>query len=219
MTNISISNKTRIFEIIAVIITAGGKFIFMDFLKLRFPFIVTVTVFWICYVLYRRNKNPDVINYWGFRTDNFMKVVRIILPFAVFSLILFVALGFYQNTINITWHILPLLVLYPAWGLVQQFLLIALTAGNLYDLKNKSISKGMIIIVSALLFGAIHYPYVWLMIATFVLAILYSLLYLEQRNLYALGIFHGWLAAIFFYTIVNRDPFMETFGPLLRIGK
>ena len=49
------------------------------------------------------------------------------------------------------------------------------------------------------------------MIGTFVLALLYSAVYLRERNLYALGLFHGWLGALFYYTVVGRDPFMEVF--------
>ena len=219
MTNISISNKTRVFEIIAVVTTALGKFVFMDNLKLWLPFVLTAIVFWTCYVFYRRNRNPEVIRYWGFRTDNFLKVVRTILPFGILSLAVFFCLGFYQETINITWHIIPILILYPIWGIIQQFLLIALTAGNLRDSKNASLPKAIIIVLPALLFGLIHYPYPWLMIGSFFLAIFYAFIYLKERNIYALGIFHGWLGALFFYTVVNRDPFIETFGPLLSIAK
>src|ERR1700704_1483286 len=126
MTNISISNKTRVFEIIAVVITALGKFVFMDFLKLWLPFVLTAIAFWTCYLFYRHHRNPGAIRYWGFRTDNFLKVVRTMLPFGIFSLALFFYIGFYQDTINITWHIIPILILYPIWGIIQQFLLIAL---------------------------------------------------------------------------------------------
>jgi len=47
------------------------------------------------------------------------------------------------------------------------------------------------------------------MIPTFVLALVYG--YLKERNIYVLGFFHGWLGAICFYTIVDRDPFVEIF--------
>jgi hypothetical protein len=54
------------------------------------------------------------------------------------------------------------------------------------------------------------------MIGTFVLALIYSTVYLRQRNVYALGIFHGWLGAIFYYTVVARDPFAEVFGAMMK---
>lgn len=217
MQTIITSDKTRTLEIIAVILTALAKFLFMDYLNWKLPFIIAAILFWLCYIIYRSKKNPGIIIYWGFRTDNFWPVIRTILPFAIVAFIILICIGIFRNTIKITWHIIPILFLYPIWGIIQQFLLIALTAGNLYDYKNARIPKAIIILVTALLFGLIHYPFVWLMTGTFLLAIFYSLIYLKQRNIYALGIFHGWLGALIFYTVVNRDPFAETFGRLLNI--
>ena len=219
MTTISIPNKIRAFEIFAVVLTAIGKLVFMDFLKWRLLFITTAIIFWGGYVIYQSRKNPGITKYWGFRSDNFMKVVRTILPFGAASVAVFICIGFYQDTINITWHIIPILILYPIWGIIQQFLLIALTAGNLYDFKNSKIPKSIIIVITAILFGLIHYPFVWLIVGTFIIAIFYGVIYLKQRNIFALGIFHGWLGGLFFYTVENRDPFIETFGRLLHIIK
>jgi len=141
--------------------------------------------------------------------DNFMLVVRKILPVGVLSVIAFFAIGFYQNTINITWHIIPILILYPIWGVIQQFLLIALMVGNMRDLKGKHLNKWAIILFSALLFSSIHYPFVSLMIGTFFLAMFYGFIYSREKNIYALGLFHGWLGGLFYYTVVGRDPFLE----------
>ena len=186
----------------------------MDSLNWRFPFVAIAIISWITYIIYRSKKEPAILKYWGFRTDNFKSVLKRVLPFGILTVISFIGVGFYQSTINITWHIIPILILYPLWGTIQQFLLIALTAGNLQDLKGQKLSKGTIILLSALLFGFIHYPYTWLMIATFILAIFYGWIYLKERNLYVLGLFHGWLGGIFYYTVLERDPFLEMFGKL-----
>jgi len=215
MTLLSISNKRRILEISAVVLTAMGKFIFMDWLNWRFPFVAIGIISWITYITYRSKKQSAILKYWGFRTDNFKSVLKRVLPFGLLAAISFIGLGFYQSTINITWHIIPILILYPLWGTIQQFLLIALTAGNLQDLKGQKLNKGAIILLSALLFGFIHYPYTWLMAATFVLAVFYGWIYLKERNIYVLGLFHGWLGGIFYYTVLERDPFWEMFGKLI----
>lgn len=135
------------------------------------------------------------------------------------SIIAFICIGLYQDTINITWHIIPILILYPIWGVIQQYLLIALTAGNMQHLKGQHLNNGIIIICTALFFGAIHYPYIWLIAGTFVLALFYGWIYLSERNLYVLGLFHGWLGALFYYTVVGRDPFIDIFGNLTGIAK
>lgn len=66
-----------------------------------------------------------------------------------------------------------------------------------------------------MLFGGVHYPSGWLMLGTFVLALFYGWIYLRERNVYVLGIFHGWLGGLFYYTVLDRDPFLETFGKLV----
>jgi len=209
-----ISNKTRVFEIFAVVITASGKFIFMDWLNWRFPFISAAIIFWIIYIIYRSRKQPAILKYWGFRTDNFRSVIKMLLPFAIFALITCVAVGIYRNTIIVSWHIIPILLLYPLWGVIQQYLLIALTTGNLQDLQQQKFNKGIIIFFAAILFAIVHYPFTWLIIGTFFLATIYGWVYWKERNLYVLGLFHGWLGGIFYYTVLGRDPFAEVFGKL-----
>ncbi len=205
-------------ELLAVFLTALGKFIFMDLLEWRLSFIAAAIVLWTAYVFHQNRRNPGITRYWGFRTDNFGAVIRKILPFGILSLVVFILIGIYQDTVNITWHMIPILILYPIWGVIQQFLLIALTAGNLQDLENVRLPKGFITVLAAALFGAIHYPYVWLICGTFILGVFYAMIYFQQRNIYALGVFHGWLGALFFYTVVDRDPFLETFGSILNIS-
>ncbi len=206
-----ISDKARMLEIVAVIFTAIGKFVFMDFLNWRLPFVVFAIVGWSLYALYRYKREKNILKYWGFRTDNFKSTVKLMMPFAVISIISFLVIGFSQNTINLTWHILPLLITYPIWGSIQQFITFALIAGNLNDLNKKKLNKLSIIFITAILFSIVHFPSKWLMIGTFLLALFYGYIYLKRKNIYAMGIFHGWLGAIFYYTVVNRDPFQEVF--------
>jgi membrane protease YdiL (CAAX protease family) len=208
-----ITNKTRLLEIAAVFLTAIGKFIFMDNLNWRFPFIATAIIGWSLYVIYRSKRSPGILAYWGFRKDNFKKTMLKVLPFGIITLVACIGIGIYRGTINLSWHIIPILILYPLWGIIQQFLLIALTAGNLQDIKGHQMNKVFIILVAAMLFAIVHYPYPWLMGATFALALFYGWIYLKERNIYVLGLFHGWLGAIFYYTILERDPFVEMFGP------
>lgn len=100
------------------------------------------------------------------------------------------------------------------WGVIQQFLVIGLVAGNLQDLKEYKLNEFAIIFLTATLFGLVHYPYYWLIAGTFVLALVYGFIYLRARNVYVMGLFHGWLGGLFFYTVVDRDPFAEVFGKL-----
>lgn len=211
----SISDKRRKYEILAVLLTGAGKLIFMDLLNWKLLFIVVSIFGWAAYVIYRSKKVKGILSYWGFRTDNVKEVTRKILPFGVLSVISFFIVGLLRDTLNFNWHIIPILILYPIWGVIQQFLVIGLVAGNLQDLKENKFNEFTIIVLTATLFGLVHYPYYWLIAGTFVLALVYGFIYLRARNVYVMGLFHGWLGGLFFYTVVDRDPFAEVFGRLL----
>lgn len=207
----TIPDRRRYAEIAAVFLTALGKFIFMDWLDLKLPFIIIAIGGWTIYVVRRARSITGILEYWGFSEETFWPVFRMVLPFASASIIIFFSIGLYQETIRLTWHIIPILILYPIWGTIQQFLVIGLVAGNLNEIK-RGMNSTLIIFITALLFGLLHYPYYWLILGTFVLALFYGYVYLKVRNVYVMGILHGWLGAIFFYTVVGRDPFEEVFG-------
>ncbi len=199
-------------EIIAVTLTGLGKIAFMDILNWRLPFISIAVLAWTAYVVYRSRRVPGMLRYWGFRIDNSRASLRILLPIAIAAVVAFLVIGYFRGTINLTWHIFPVLLLYPIWGTIQQFLVIGLVAGNLRDIRSSRLSIHVIVFLTALLFGLVHYPSHWLMSGTFLLALLYGYVYLRVRNVFILGLFHGWLGAVFFYTVVGRDPFLEVFG-------
>jgi membrane protease YdiL (CAAX protease family) len=205
------SDKVRLLEILAVVLTGVGKFIFMDYLNWRLPFVIVAILFWSLYVRHRYKKDRQVLKDWGFRKDNFKSVLKLVLPFAFVSIVAFIGIGFIQGTLNPTWHIIPLLITYPIWGTVQQFLTIGLVAGNLSTLKSIQLKKGIVILITATLFSLVHYPSVWLLIGTFILALFYGYIYLKSKNLYVLGLFHGWLGALFYYTVINQNPFEDVF--------
>lgn len=205
---IQISRTRRIGEITAVTLTAAGKFLFMDYLQWRSEYVLVAVVVWAVYIVFRQIHKPGILKYWGFRTDNFIATAGPIWPIALLSVIAFFMIGHYQGTINMSWHLIPVLMFYPLWGTIQQFLLIALVAGNLQGMQER-IPVVVIILSSAILFALVHYPIRWLMGGTFLLALFYGYVYLHQKNLYVLGIFHGWLGALFYYTVLNKDPFQE----------
>lgn len=210
-----LKNTTRFVEISAVVLTGLGKFILMDWLNLRFLYIAIACIGWGLYVWTKSRKNKELLAYWGFRKDNFMACLKILLPWFLISCLAFVMYGYFNNTLIISWHIIPILLLYPFWGIIQHLLMIALVAGNLKDQTRFNISDSLIILFTALLFAVVHFPHYLLVGGTFLLALVYGFVYLKEKNLWVLGIMHGWLGALFFYTVLDRDPWVEVFG---RIG-
>ncbi|MEM7163382.1 MAG: CPBP family intramembrane glutamic endopeptidase [Bacteroidota bacterium] len=201
-------------EIAAVLFTAIGKFLFMDYLNMKLPFIVFCISFWTIYILRRLKRENGILKHWGFQKANFKQSLKLVLPFALSAVALCFGIGFWNDSINLQWHMLILFALYPIWGTFQHFLCIALFSANIRDMKEKTLKRGFIYLLSAGLFGLIHFPDQWLMLGTFFLALFYNYIYFKERNLYILGIFHGVLGALFYYTVVGRDPFMEVFGNL-----
>jgi membrane protease YdiL (CAAX protease family) len=89
---------------------------------------------------------------------------------------------------------------------MQQFLVIGLVAGNLQDLQKNKLNKFVTILLTATLFGLLHYPYYWLMLGTFILALLYGFIYLKERNVFVMGLF-SWRSrrTIFLYRCGKRS--------------
>ncbi len=209
------ATRHKIIEIAFAVLTAIGKVIFMDMLNWRLPFISIVIIGWISYILWQRKHHPERLKQWGFRLDTIGSVCKLVWPFAILAVCAFVAVGLWNNSIQWTWHIFPILLIYPLWGILQQFLVIALVAGNLQDFDEHKQRTPFILLGASTLFALIHYPHVWLIGGTFLLALFYGYVFLKERNIIVLGVLHGWLGALFFYTVLNRDPFIEVFGKYL----
>lgn len=207
----SITMSQRQFELIAVSITGLSKFLFIDALNWRFAYITTACLFWLGYVMIQARREPDSLDRWGFRREHFWETSRFLLPFAVLSILACLGFAYRQGTEIFNWHILPTLILYPIWGLVQQFLIISLGAGNLQALRRPQLSMPVIIGLTATLFGIIHYPHWPLIGATTILALVYAYVFLKWRNLWPLGLFHGWLGSCFLFYVMGRDAWAEVF--------
>lgn len=202
------------FEIAAVLLTGAFKFLLVDFLNLKFWFIILAGLFWATYIIIRTRIDINSTREWGFRTEGFWPSIRmIIIPAIVFALISII-FGLNKGHLILNWHILPIMILYPIWGTLQQFLIISLFGGNLNKLEKPKISPVLIIILPASLFSLVHYPSTQLIIATFILAAFYMLLFMRFKNLWALGIFHGWMACIFYFFLMGRDPWIEFIGSI-----
>jgi hypothetical protein len=108
-------------------------------------------------------------------------------------------------------HILFLLLLYPLWGILQQFLVQALGVANLMTLFPK---QGLMVAmpVGIVLFAFIHYPNGLLMLATGLMAGFFIPCYLRDRNLWPLGLYHGWLGTFFYLWVLGKDPWVSVFG-------
>jgi hypothetical protein len=77
-----VSDTRRYLESLFVLVTAAGKFIFMDLLQWRVLFIICTIVGWIVYIYLRWKSNSALLSYWGFRTDNLRTTLFRLMPLA-----------------------------------------------------------------------------------------------------------------------------------------
>ena len=115
-------------------------------------------------------------------------------------------IGAVSGTLSLPWTLLVLAVTYPLWGLAQQLLVQGLVVGNLAKLPRLAQRPWIAACVGGLLFGAVHWPFPELMVATTLMGTVFGLIYLRYRNLWPLGLAHGWLGALFFLWVMDKDP-------------
>ncbi|MCF8231647.1 MAG: hypothetical protein K9J27_05600 [Bacteroidales bacterium] len=203
------SYKTRRLEILALVITGALKFIVMDWLDFRTLYIVTACLFWFGFIYKRYKEDPRVLQRWGFRKRNLKKSFLIILPFALVAIAGIVLYGFETEAAMMNWHILPILVFYPVWGLFQQFMIAGLLAGNLVQLPEIKLTDRQVILLTALLFALVHFPSIFLMGYVFVMEAVFLSIYFQWGNIWPLGLYHGWVSSFFLFIVLGRDLLIE----------
>lgn len=204
-------NKYRVirFEIFAVITTGLLKFVFMDWLNMKVFFIVFICLFWSVYIYLKFKSNPSVLIDWGLQKQNFRQSFLFILPFAITSMVCIVIYGFIVRSNFLNWHILPIFLLYPLWGLIQQFIILGLITNNLKMLNNPALSNFQVILITSLIFGLAHYPRPFLMVFTFIMQWMFTTAFLRWKNIWSLGLFHGWIATLLLFYVFGRDLWNE----------
>ncbi|NBC29513.1 MAG: CPBP family intramembrane metalloprotease [Spirochaetes bacterium] len=202
---VRINLRGRGFEFAAVVVTAVGFLIF----GLSFIYIGAASLFWIAYVVFRYRWDSSVFVRWGFRRAGFMRAVKLSLPFTAVGFGFCLVYGVLSNGAVVNANLLLLLLLYPLWGSVQQFLVVALVGENMVAMSRGRISEGAAVLVAAVLFASIHAADYELVIATFFLGLVTTSVYFRTKNVWVPGIFHGWFATLFYYLVMGEDPWAE----------
>lgn len=209
MRNSKENDNRRWIEIAAVLATGLMKYVLMDWLNFRAFYIAAACIFWSGYIYKRYRADKFVLQHWGFRKDNFKQTFLFLLPFALVMVAAIVWYGISLNAIFLNWHLIPVFLFYPAWGIIQQFLMVALVAGNLQEIKAVKLRKSQIFLLTSLVFTWVHYPSLPLMVFTFFMELVFLTAYFKWRNLWALGLYHGWVASLFLFFVLGRDLWNE----------
>ena len=205
------SDTKKWIELLAVTITGLLKVVIMDWLQMRAFYIAGVCIFWFIYVIVNYKNNRKYLKTWGFQKTNFRQSFLFLLPISIVSIILIVVYGLINNTAVLNWNIILIFLLYPIFGLMQQFMMVGLIAGNLIAIEKIRFKNYQVIILTSIIFSLIHYTSIFLMIFTFFLEIIFTAVYLKWRNLWSLGLYHGWIGTFLLFYVLERDLWAELF--------
>jgi membrane protease YdiL (CAAX protease family) len=150
----------------------------------------------------------------GWRTDNFLEAMRLLLLPMLIATIALVAIGWYFGSLRFatpgnTWAFLWMPALGVAWGLLQQSLLQGFIQRRAQILWGRSWPS---VFVVASIFALIHLPNLWLAVATFIGGVIWSRVYQRAPNLLALGLSHG----VMTWVVISTVPQTALHG--LRVG-
>jgi len=200
---------------VAAAVCTGVLHLAFKSVGLHGTFVLIAGLGWAAFVIRRASTQRGILLEWGFRADNLLRAFGVA---AFLSLPAFVAMALIPEkpgNLQFCSRVLPLLVLYPVWGVIQQFLVQGLVVRNVTMTRLGSI-RPLVVIAGASLFALVHVPQIPLMVATFAMGVLFVPLYLAYHNLWPLGVFHGWLGAMFYAWVLHQDPwsdFLATVGP------
>lgn len=155
------------------------------------------------YLVWRAATTKGLLRQWGLRADNFRNALRCHSLFLAAATAGLVAWGAFSGRLVLSHTAWVVLLLYPFFGVAQQFILQNLIASNLSGLIRQPL---LCAFVAALLFGLSHLPRTSLVIFAFIAGFFLTLGYRRQPNLWAVGMIHGYLAALLFYFVLGKDP-------------
>ncbi|MBN8615692.1 MAG: CPBP family intramembrane metalloprotease [Deltaproteobacteria bacterium] len=199
------------FELSAALLTAVVHVLPLE--RWLYPEIVEIVVIvcgWVGYLVYLVVKERHELAAMGFRREGLRESVLACALVLVVGTCVAAAIGASRGTLTISIHMVPLALLYPLWGFVQQWLVMGIVARRIEPV----IGVVPTVLVTAVVFGAVHAPQTLLVVGTFVLGLALTPIYLRWRNLWPLGLVHGWLAIPTYFWIAGEDPWATvTAGP------
>jgi uncharacterized protein len=211
--------RRTILEVLAVFLTGALHPVFGRVLHLQGVFIAAALLGWAAYIGLSVRRDPSLLGEWGFSTRGLARATLATGVAAAVGLIGMGAIARAEGALRLHWHMFPLLLLYPLWGVVQQFLVQAIFVRPLCLGPRALVSPLIATAIAAMLFAAVHLPGLRLTIATGLLGLVFTPIYLRWRNLWPLGLFHGWLGIAAYFWLLQRDPWAELLAGLDRASR
>lgn len=169
----------------------------------RVAFFAACASGWAAYLGHRLVREPGAAGRLGLRRDNLAAAMRQALPILVAGI---VTLAGWRAAVG--WRPLPsgtpwLLLLYPFWALVQQTLVQGCVAANLARV---GFPHAAVLPLAAGCFALVHAPDWPLVGLTGTAGLVWTACFLHIPNVLPLALCHGWLGALAYGWVLERDP-------------
>lgn len=202
--------KRAWFELSLAIVVGVGHLVFDGLLGLK-GYYIGASVAALAVYASVRLRRPGQAAMWGMGLQNLKPAAIAATVLLIAGTSTMVAYGLAHGRTRPPASFFWLALLYPVWGLVQQFVLCPLLYRNLVALRLGPLFSTA---VSAILFGLVHAPDWTLCGLTTVSAVIWIRLYERWPNLWCQGVSQGVLGALAYYYVLGRDPWTELLANL-----
>ncbi|MCC7397890.1 MAG: CPBP family intramembrane metalloprotease [Planctomycetes bacterium] len=197
------------FEIAGVLLALLLHFVLTRVVGIRGLDVIPLTLLVLGYALWR-GRAAEARAAWGTRAGGLRECFVASGALFAFGAAVCAGIGWQRGHLAVDLHLAITLLLYPLWGIAQQFLVLALFANGLDRL---GLPRAAVLAVATLGFGAAHVPNWQLVAATLVLGAWCTVLFFRHRNLWPLGLAHGVLGALFYRWVLGVDVCVAMFTP------
>ncbi len=198
----------RIIESLAVVAICVAYVVFKKTLGGRAMFIIPSIIVLAAYVAYTVVREPSLVDRYGLGAAHLRRATTLVGavcgPVALATLLI----AWFLGRVRFDGQVLTLLMVYPVWGIAQQFLFQSFFHTRLIDLKLYPFST----VIVGLLFASVHWPSRAFMIAAFLFGVFTAWVFKAAPNIYPLGVAHGVLGTIVFCFIRGEKPLEKFIG-------
>lgn len=179
-------------------------FVFMKFppRRRRFPKSIIFLAGFIFVTIFLQILHKVSWDEMGLRFDTFWPAIKLLGPFSAIVVLTLVIVGLVRKTAIINRHFLITFLLYPAWALCQQYLILCFFFPRFQIIFGTNIWS---ILLCAVIFSWLHYPSRLFMGICFVGALIWTSVFIIAPNLFVLAIFHAWIGTFIYYFALGEN--------------
>jgi len=204
-----VSDRTRRLTELALVVASAAVFAALpkppDATLPLAVFIPSCVLSWGAYGVWRLRHDRTLATTWGLRPRAHLgPLLRVLLPLFTVSVAGGAAWATAQGRPLLAPALGVSLLLYPLWGLIQQWIVQVLVVDNVAALTGARLP--WLVGLGAVGFGVIHFQHPALMASTAVMGGAYVVLFQRWRNLWPLAVCHGWLGSLFYPWVLALNP-------------